>query len=417
MAKYWLKIIGLILLTLSITFACGRPEKLPEATSEPQELQGAILVWAEVPPQSTENEIVSNKSALQDRIEEFKELYPEVQVLVEYFLPGESLELFQLQAKRGSGPDLLLVNTSYEIVSLIKKKELRAIDEFEINYSQFSDETIKQIRYQDKIYGLPVYLSTQLLCSNKDKVKKTPKTLQELIDQARQGYSVGLVSSLAETFWGAGIFGGKLFDDSGRFALFEGRGWVRWMEWLIEAQNEPNFILSKNKEVLQNSFIEGQLAYLTCSSRLIPYLIGAMGNNKLGVALLPAEANRPATPLLEVGVLYFNRDSTFKQTQLALKLAKFLSSRQQQERAQASFLFIPSNQDATLNRQLFPRRSIMLEQSKSAVSIALDNIEELRVLRKDGKIIYQKVLQGEMTPEQAANELSQTINRQFEVQQ
>ena len=415
MAKYWLKKIGLIILTLSINVACSRQENLTE--NQLEELQGSILLWAEVPPQSTENEIVSNQSALKDRIEEFKELYPEVQVLVEYFLPGESLELFQLQAKRGSGPDLLLVNTSYEIVSLIKKKELRAIDEFEINYSQFSDETIKQIRYQDKTYGLPVYLSTQLLCYNKDKVKKTPKTLQELIDQARQGYSVGLVSSLAETFWGAGIFGGKLFDDSGRFALFEGRGWVRWMEWLVEAQNEPNFILSKNKEVLQNSFIEGQLAYLTCSSRLIPYLMGAMGNNKLGVALLPAEANRPATPLLEVGVLYFNRDSTFKQTQLALKLAKFLSSRQQQEQAQASFLFIPSNQDATLNQQLFPRRSIMLEQSKSAVSIALDDIEELRVLRKDGKIIYQKVLQGEMTPEQAANELSQTINRQFEVQQ
>ena len=412
MVQYWLKIIGLILLTLSITVACSMPEKF-QAQNQLEELQGAILLWAEVPPESTDNVQGSNKSALQDRIEEFKELYPDVQVLVEYFLPGESLKQFELQAKRGSAPDLLLANASYEIVSFIKNKELRAIDEFEINYSQFSDETIRQIRYQDKTYGLPVYLQTQLLCYNKDKVKETPKTLQELIDQARQGYSVGLVSSLAETFWGAGIFGGKLFDDSGRFALFEGRGWVRWMEWLIEAQNEPNFILSKNKEALQNSFIEGQLAYLTCSSRLIPYLVGSMGNNKLGVALLPAEANRPATPFLGVGVLYFNRDSTLKQTQLAIKLAKFLSSREQQEQAQAAFQFIPSNQDVILNRQLFPRRAILLDQSKSAVSIGLDDIEELRVMRQEGNIIYQKVLQGEMTPEQAASELNQIINRQF----
>ncbi|MGK7896385.1 MAG: extracellular solute-binding protein [Xenococcus sp. (in: cyanobacteria)] len=415
MSKYWLRKIGLILLTLSIAVACSRQEKY-QTKNQVEELKGAIMLWAEVPPVSTGNVQGSNKSALEDRIEEFKELYPEVQVLVEYFLPGQSLKQFELQAKRGSGPDLLLANASYEIVSLIRNKELRAIDEFEIDYSGFSDETIKQIRYQDKTYGLPVYLSTQLLCYNKDKVKKTPKTLQELIDQARQGYSVGLVSSLAETFWGAGIFGGKLFDDSGHFALTEGRGWVSWMEWLIEAQNEPNFILSKNKEALQNSFIEGQLAYLTCSSRLIPYLIGSMGKNKLGVALLPVEANRAATPLLEVGVLYFNRDSTIKQTQLAIKLAKFLSSREQQEQAQAAFLFIPSNQDATLNRQLFPRRAIMLEQSKSAVSIALDDIEELRVMRKEGNIIYQKILQGEMTPEQAANKLTQTINRKSEVQ-
>ena len=417
MVQYWLKIIGLILLALSVTLACSSRQEKYQTDNQLEELNGAILLWAEVPPVSTGNEGGSNKSVLKGRIEEFKELYPEVQVLVEYFLPGESLELFALQAKRGSGPDLLLANASYQIVSLIKNQELRAIDEFEIDYSRFSDETIKQIRYQDKTYGLPIYLSTQLLCYNKDKVKETPKTLQELIDRARQGYSVGLASSLAETFWGAGIFGVRLFDDSGRLALSEGRGWARWMEWLVEAQNEPNFILSKNKEALQNSFIEGKLAYLTCSSRLIPYLIGAMGKNKLGVTRLPAETNRPATPLLEVGVLYFNRDSTRQQTQLALKLAKFLSSREQQEQALAAFRFIPSNQDVTLNQQLFPRRAMMLEQSKSAVSIGLDDIEELRGIKQDGNIIYQKVLQGEMTPEQAASELTQTINPQFEVQQ
>ncbi len=408
MSDFWLtKItkIGLMLVTLSIAISCNIQGKY-QTKNQFEELQGQILVWIEL----------QNKSAFEDNIEEFKELYPQIQIFVKYFSPGESIELFELQAKRGAGPDLLLAYSDYQIVQLIKNKELRAIDEFEIDYSRFSDEMIKQVRYQDKIYGLPIFLATQLLCYNKDKVKQTPKTLQKLIEQARKGYSVGLVSSFAETFWGTGIFGVRLFDDSGRLALSEGRGWARWMEWLVEAQNEPNFILSKKREVLQQAFVEGKLAYLTCSSQLIPYFIETMGPNKLGVSLLPAEANQPATPLLEVGVSFFNSDSTLNQTRLALKLAKFLSNREQQEQTQAAIPIIPSNKNVRFNQKLFPLRSTLHEQSKNAVSISLDERENLAVIVQEGNSVYKKVLEGEISSEEAVARLSQTFNRQLEEQ-
>ena len=411
MSDYWLTKIALMLVTLSIAVSCSMQGQ-EQTKNQLEELQGQILVWIEMSTESNKNPKDTDKIAFEDSIEEFKGLYPQVQIFVRYFSPEESIELFELHAKRGDGPDMLLAHSSYQIVQLIKNKELRAIDEFEINYSQFSDETIKQVRYKDKTYGLPIYLSTQVLCYNKDKVKETPKTLQELIEQARQGYSVGLVSSLAETFWGTGIFGGKLFDDSGQFALSEAGGWARWMEWLIKAQKEPNFILSKKKEVLQQAFIEGKLAYLTCSSDLIPYFIETMGKSKLGVTLLPSEGNQPATPLLQVGVSFFNRDSAPNQTRLAVKLAKFLSNREQQAQTQAAIHFIPSNQNVTLNRQLFPLRAMMQDQAKTAVSISLDDLEQLEVIRKNGNIFYQKMLEGEMTPEQAASKLTQTVNRQ-----
>ena len=371
MSNYCLKRIGLILVTLSIAVSCSMQGKY-QTKNQLEELQGQILVWVEMPTESNNNPKDLKKSAFNDNIEEFKELYPQIQVFVKYFSSGEIIKLFELHAKRGDGPDMLLAHSSYQIVQLIKNKELRAIDEFEINYSQFSDETIKQVRYKDKIYGVPIYLSTQVLCFNKEKVKQTPQTLQELIEQARQGYSVGLVSSLAETFWGTGIFGGKLFDDSGQFALSDAGGWARWMEWLIKAQKEPNFILSKKKKVLQQAFIESKLVYLTCSSDLIPYFIETMGKSKLGVTILPSEGNQPATPLLQVGVSFFNRDSAPNQTRLAVKLAKFLSNREQQAQTQTAIHFIPSNQNVTLNRQLFPLRAIMQDQAKTAVSISLD---------------------------------------------
>ena len=415
MAKYWLKKIGLILLTLSIAVACSMQGR-DQTRNQLEELQGEILVWLEMSTESNPNLEDPHKIVFEDSLEEFKELYPRIKVFVKYFDRGESIELFESQAKRGAGPDILLVYSNYPIVQLIKNKNLRAIDEFEINLSQFSDEIIKQVRYRDKIYGLPIYLSTQVLCYNKEQIKTTPKTLAELIEQARQGHSVGLVSGLGETFWGAGIFGGSLFDDSGRLAMNVNGGWAGWMRWLKEAQNEPNFILSNKKEVLRRSFIQGKLAYLVCSTDVIPDFVEAMGKDRLGVTMLPTQGNQPATPLVNVGVSFFNRDSSPNQTQIALKLANFLSNREQQEQTQAAIPIIPSNKNVRFNQKLFPLRSTLHEQSKNAVSISLDERENLAVIVQEGNSVYKKVLEGEISPEEAVARLSQTFNRQLEEQ-
>ena len=417
MSNYWLTKVSLILIALLIAVSCDTQVK-NQPESDLEELQGKILIWAEIPanieiPTNSDNVQEAPKGIyVHNRIEEFKEIYPQVQVFVKYFPQGEIIEPFELEAGRGSGPDILIARSDHQILRLINNKELRAIDKFEINYSQFSDETIKQTRYQDKIYGLPIYLSTQVLCYNQDKVKEIPKTLQDLIEQARKGYSVGLVSNIYDSFWGTGIFGGRLFDDSGQFNLSADGGWIRWMKWLKEAQNEPNFVLSNKKEKLEQAFMAGQLAYLTCHSDAIPYFVETMGKDKLGVALLPSKENHPATPLLRVGVAFFNRYSTANQTRLAIKLAQFLSSREQQEQVQASIHFIPSNKNTNLNRHLFPLRAIMLDQSKTAISVALDDLENVQEFSFYANSIYQKVLEGEMPPEQAASELTKILNGQ-----
>ncbi|MDJ0902719.1 MAG: extracellular solute-binding protein [Xenococcus sp. MO_188.B8] len=415
MSKYWLKKIGLMLVTFSLAISCSMQGQ-DRTKNQLEELQGEILVWLEMSTESNPNLEDPHKIVFEDSLEEFKELYPRIKVFVKYFARGESIELFESQAKRGAGPDILLVYSNYPIVQLIKNKNLRAIDEFEINLSQFSDEIIKQVRYRDKIYGLPIYLSTQVLCYNKEHIKTTPKTLAELIEQARQGHSVGLVSGLGETFWGAGIFGGSLFDDSGRLAMNVNGGWARWMRWLKEAQNEPNFILSNKKEVLRRSFIQGKLAYLVCSTDVIPDFVEAMGKDRLGVTMLPTQGNQPATPLVNVGVSFFNRDSSPNQTQIALKLANFLSNREQQEQTQAAIPIIPSNKNVRFNQKLFPLRSTLHEQSKNAVSISLDERENLAVIVQEGNSVYKKVLEGEISPEEAVARLSQTFNRQLEEQ-
>ena len=416
LSNYLLK-IGLLLATVLFTASCNTQSEKRNTNNQPETLKGQILMWVETPLSLKEVQSSRNQKISHSVIEEFSELYPQVQVFIKFFPSRQSWEPFELQVKRGSGPDLLLAYSSTRILPLIKAGALQSLEDFELDQSQLLPAALKQIRYQGELYGLPMYLSTQVLCYNKDKVNKLPRTLQELIEQARQGYYVGLHSGFAETFWGTGIFGSQLFDAQGRFILAQGESWAKWMEWLKEAQNEPNFILSNNAQALQQAFVEGKLAYLTCSSEWIPYFSRALGKDKLGATLLPGEANQPATPLLQTGVLLLNRASSPNQTRLALKLAEFLTNVEQQKQIEAEVPFIPSNKNVTVNRRLFPIRAALLDQTQSSVAFSLDEIEKLKVLIDDSDILYRKILAGEITPDEAATELVQNINRQFEEQQ
>ncbi|MGK7873832.1 MAG: extracellular solute-binding protein [Xenococcaceae cyanobacterium] len=405
--KMWL-----ILATLLLA-ACSSQSKLQSPNKQPELLQGQILVWEEMPSGLTKTQNSKIQKRFRDTVEKFTKLYPRVKVVIKLFPSRQILKPFELQVKRGAGPDLLLVYSSNKILRLIKAGTLRALDDSEIDQSQFRVEALKQARYQGQLYGLPIYLSTQVLCYNKDKVKELPRTLPELIEQARRGYSVGLHSGFTETFWGTGIFGGQLFDAQGRVILAEGGGWVKWMEWLKEAQNEPNFILSDDAQALQQAFVEGKLAYLTCRTGWIPYFGAALGKDKLGATLLPGEANQPATPVLFTGVFLFNRASSPNQNRLALKLAQFLTNVQQQKRIEAAVPFIPSKKKVTFNRDLFPLRAALLDQSRTAVAVSLDNAEKAELIEDYGEILYQQVLAGEIAPDEAATKLTQTVKRQF----
>ena len=412
MSKGWIVKVGLIL-SFIVLAACTSKIDQVNTSKQAEPLEGKILMWVEMPFTLTETQNVRNKEVLEDILEEFHNLYPQVQVLVKFFPSRQILQPFKLQVERGAGPDLLLVYSSPKILPLIERGALKSLDESQVDKAQFRPKALKSVYYRGQLYGLPMYLSTQVLCYNQEKIDQVPTNLTELIGQTRQGYGVGIPSGFAETFWGTGGFGGKLFDDQGQVILSQGGGGAKWMEWLKNARNEPNFILSKNAKELQKAFVQGKLAYVICSSGSIPYLSGALGKNKLGVALLPGHQNQPATPELLVGLLLFNQASSSNQNQIALKLAQFLTNVEQQNEIKTAIPFIPTNNKVTFNRYLFPIGSTLLDQSKTAVAVALDDTKKVTILAEYGEIFYQQVLAGAISPDEAAIELTQIANRQF----
>ena len=196
--------------------------------------------------------------------------------------------------------------------------------------------------------------------------------------------------------------------------LGENEGWAQWMQWLKNAQNEPNFYLIEDVETLQEAFIQGRLTYMPCRSGWLPLLTEALGTNNLGIALLPGRENQPATPPLWTVGFIFNRASSENQHKLALKLAQFTTNTQYQQQLQVKAAFlIPVNKNAKVDGSLFPKQAVLFEQSKNGIIVSLDQLEQNQAIFDYGYVLYDLVIAGEITPEEAALKIQQAVNNQF----
>ena len=393
--------------------ACSDLTERQTDIHQQETLRGQLVLWARTNELWTESILARFKEEVGEVVVEFTDLYQGVEIVIEFMQEDQLLEEFITQVNRGFGPDLVLTS-SRNILVLGQAGVLQDLSDHEIEFSSFRSEALRQVHFQGKVYGWPMFLHTQVLCYNKAKVNTPPTTLTELRSQALTGYSVGMVSDFSRTFWGAQIFGGKLFDPKGRVVLERDTGWAKWMEWLKATKDDPNFILSPDAPALQEAFIEGRLAYIVCDSVWIPTFRQALGNQQFGVALLPGAANQSAGPFLEPSVLLFNRVSNRNQTQLALKFAKFLTNLAQQREMVADLpAFIPVNTQVQIDPRLFPIQGVLQKQSRTGIATPLNTHHEINDFYRYADTLYQQVLAGEMPADKAADQLAKHFNTEL----
>lgn len=404
MYRWYSKLIGFILVLL-IIYSCVSDDTQSQSQTK-QRNEGHILVW-----HSIEDNIQEGKIAeiAQQILDDYTRIYPNVKIINEYVSQEKLPELFIKQVKSGLGPDILI--SSYKIIpQLVKQGVIEDITNANVDLSSYFLPSLNQVRYHGKLYGLPTSLFTQALCYNKHKVKSPPTTLAGLLQQAKTGYSVGILSNFAASFWGVRIFGGKLFDDLDRININSDH-WAKWMEWLKQAQDEPNMILSDNTIALKQAFTEGKLAYVICDSPMITQYLDTFGRDGLGVAVLPGNGDQSAGPFIYARVMLFNRASSPSQKELALQVAQFVNNTGQTKKRLIVLegSFIPVNKDVNINDRLFPIQAVLLKQAKTSVFISLDNVELTDKLFVQAEELYQKVMAGEISSTDAASQLSMVI--------
>ena len=394
---------------------CGLTnQKLRESPASKEVLQGKISVWSELPVGISVNHSKVIQALVRQELNQFINLNPGTQVTLKFFPAQTAIDPFIHQSKRGGGPNILHVAFTDRINELIEHQSIQALNQYQIDLSSLRPETLDQVRLGEKLYGIPTNLQTQVLCYNKAKVKahQLPNTLSELITQARNGYSVGIHSGFAEAIWGIGIFMRQSPHSQQISNRDIGQGWSQWLQWLQQADNEPNLHLLDSPGELQQLFIEHKLTYITCWSGWIPSLREKLGADQLGIARLPHKTNHPATPIILVDSLFFNRSSSPQQMKIALELAKFLTNSEQQQKMQLSLpANIPVNQSFQVNAQLYPLQATLRQQSRSGVILSLSNSKQFGQSLDQLTSLYQQVIAGQISPTQAELSLTDTLNQ------
>ena len=396
-------IISLLLLFILMPiflYACF--SDLPNQSSEQR--PGTLLVW--YPEEGNLTEVVGLG------LQEFEKLNPQVTILEQAITIDEIPERFFKQSQSGLGASVILI-FSRNIPRLVSQGVLEEIDQNNLDLSIYYPPTLKQVSYQGKIYGIPLGSRTNVLCYNQKKLqvspdpalKQPPTSLGGLVERARKGYSVGMVSSFEDTFWGMAIFGGYLWDDQGRLQP-RLDGWAKWLEWLKFASSQPNFILNRQRELLHDAFARGRLTYYVCNSVEIADLKNSLQDD-LRVALLPQETQGKAAPILYTRVMVFNRNNSDNENSLGLALGKFLSNPEQQLQAIIQTeSFIPTNRRVQIEGNLLPLESVLLQQSQNAVAVPLDDWEKLNKILEEGEFWYERAIAGEISSSAAAQKLT-----------
>ncbi len=396
-------IISLLLLFILMPiflYACF--SDLPNQSSEQR--QGTLLVW--YPEEGNLTEVVGLG------LQEFEKLNPQVTILEQAITIDEIPERFFKQSQSGLGASVILI-FSRNIPRLVSQGVLGEIDQNNLDLSIYYPPTLKQVSYQGKIYGIPLGSRTNVLCYNQKKLqvspdpllKQPPTSLGGLVERARKGYSVGIVSSFEDTFWGMAIFGGYLWDDQGRLQP-RLDGWAKWLEWLKFASSQPNFILNRQRELLHDAFARGRLTYYVCNSVEIADLKNSLQDD-LRVALLPQETQGKAAPILYTRVMVFNRNNSDNENSLGLALGKFLTNPEQQLQAIIQTeSFIPTNRRVQIEGNLLPIESVLLQQSQNAVAVPLDDWEKLNKILEEGEFWYERAIAGEISSSAAAQKLT-----------
>ena len=298
--------------TLSIA-GCSRIQ-----TRFPEESHGRLLLWHPFEGKEAET--------LDIILDNYRELYPKIKIISEFFPEENISEQFRQQSQSGLGPDLMI--SSYtDLIPLIRIGALAKLNDYNLDLSIYLPRSLQQVIYQDQIYGLPFSLNTQVLCYNKTKVEQPLSTLPETIDEIDAQRQIAQTSNFLDTFWGVHIFRSTpTRNQEKKEWIFDPQAWAHWLEWLLLVKKNPNFILTDENSALDRAFAAGKLDYYICKSQEISDLQASLGRDKLGITTLPRAGNKPAGPLLFTKAIVFNRISSQNSTELALQLAGFLTN-------------------------------------------------------------------------------------------
>jgi maltose-binding protein MalE len=346
----------------------------------------------------------------------FQDIHPHVQLELLLFADDRLVEELRRRNRSGLGPDLLVVeaDTARQLADLGLTRPVR----FPAAVSDQLEPALlgRLARGEGKLAGLPWSLQPQVACFNRARMARSPTTLKELLQASAEGKRVGLGANLSNLAWTLGALGAI---DSVGAVLAEGpvhpelrpqlHGWLQWIR-NAELQQRISFLPSQDQ--LLQGLNAGELDWITCRSTHISALRTTMGP-RLGVAPLPAGPGGEPSPISELRVFAFGRNSSPRQRRAAEALAAFTINPQ----VQRSFIVrtgevLPVNRHVQVPVESSSELAALVtaqQQANLASSLPLARLQPI-----EAKLdrILTRFLYGDLEEDAAAELLITTLRSQ-----
>ena len=364
-------------------------------------LGSSITVLAERSTKADPIEQARVQALLQKEIKEFKRINPQLSIRFRA-LPSDRLEQeVRYRTQRGLGPDLLLLASSRDLISLQQKAYISPVVLTTQEQGNFRKTFLEHLRYRGQQLAVPLMVTPALACFDRRRLPQSPQTLAAIIRLGQKDHSFGFNSSsdgLDEVMSGFRV---ALFPKQTTSASHQIQV-LKALQWYREANLQPHISFVDNDEELRQGLAAGRFEWIPCYSGWLPSLQKALGAN-LGIAVLPAGPAGPARPLVRMPLWVFGAQSSPRQREFAKQFVIFTTNVVNQ-RGMALELGteLPVNPSIELPVKAYPNLAVMEAAMKNST---LTTLEEKQFVLQNTKKIgswVDQVITGVQSPSAVA---------------
>lgn len=420
----WLFVLlGLLLTACNNTPPAPTPMAPTAVASNPDNRNApqAVAATPTVPPTPTpalpvEGKLVfwhswagADADALAAMLLTLKAHYPNLQIDTLFVAYNDLPQSYAEAVQAGAGPDLILAS-NWWLGEMVAAEVVQPLDDLvpAAALSDYWPATLDSLRWQGKLYGLPINFELISLFYNRALLGSNPlpTTTDELLAlaQANPQQGIGLYATLYHLYWGFPAFGAHLFDEQGQTILDQSPGAADYLTWLKQLSNVNGTFVDEDYGMLLDRFKKGEYAFLVDGPWSITDLQGALGDN-LAITSLPAGPAGPAQPWLSADGLFINPRATPEQQQLALVVAQAFTNAESGQILAERAHRLPANRRAQVTDPLLQG---FMQQANSAQ--ALPMIPEMKEVWGYGGDLLLRVLAGDEAPATVVKETMTLIN-------
>jgi len=357
-----------------------------------------------------EHEKDEDQKVLDEVIATFQKQNAGVEIKRSHYKTEDLRTQFQTAALGGGGADLVLAPNDFagpfSVMQIIKPTTGFFKPE------QFYDSVVAAVTdAQGTTWGLPVSNGNHLmLFVNKALVKKTPATIEELVEEARrisnpEKKQYGFVYNLNEPFWFVtfmGAFGERPLV--GAAPKLDTDGMVSALELAKKLKFDDKVVPPDcDYTCAETLFIEGKAGFIINGDWAVGKYKDQVKDN-LEIVALPklAKTGKFMTPMVSGKYVFFNAALKGNNLKIARKFGEYLASAEVQQIWLQKTGRLPSMKSVGASKELSQDRYLSASLKATENGIAMPMAVEMRAVWDAIRTPLQKVMAGRMEPKAAA---------------